>query len=101
MVNKSNIVLGCLGLERDTVEMVALGFKNESLSYMAPEILDEDDYTEKIDIWSFGCVLYEMIELEKLFHSSSVQTLNDISKFDTFKLKIANMSALYQITIRK
>ena len=70
-------------------------------NYIAPEILDEDDYTEKIDIWSFGCVLYEMIELEKLFHSNSVQTLNDISKFDTFKLKIANMSALYQITIRK
>ena len=101
MVNKSNVLLGCLGLEREPVEMIALGLKNGSLNYIAPEILDDDDYTEKIDIWSFGCVLYEMIELEMLFHSSSIQVLNDLSKFDTFKLKIANMSGLYQVAIKK
>jgi len=29
---------------------------------MAPELLEErDDYTEKVDIWAFGWVIYEMI----------------------------------------
>ena len=29
--------------------------------YMAPEILDRKDYSNKADIWSLGCVLAGMI----------------------------------------
>lgn len=35
-----------------------------TLDYMAPEMLDENDaqkYTNKVDVWSLGVILYELI----------------------------------------
>lgn len=39
-----------------------------TLYYMAPEILlNMQDYTNRVDIWSVGCIFYEMIFKKKLF----------------------------------
>ena len=38
-----------------------------SPNYMSPEIVYEKDYDCKSDVWSLGCVLYELITLNKLF----------------------------------
>jgi serine/threonine protein kinase len=39
-----------------------------SLNYRAPELLlEREDYTETIDIWAFGCVLYEYLTQKVLF----------------------------------
>lgn len=32
-----------------------------SLNYMAPEILKGQEHSVKADIWSLGCVLYELL----------------------------------------
>lgn len=45
---------------------------------MSPEMIQIDkeaniDY--KTDIWSFGCVVYEMITLEKAFKGSDIITI--------------------------
>eukprot|EP01060_Flectonema_neradi_P015408 TRINITY_DN2200_c0_g2_i3.p1 TRINITY_DN2200_c0_g2~~TRINITY_DN2200_c0_g2_i3.p1 ORF type:complete len:339 (+),score=34.19 TRINITY_DN2200_c0_g2_i3:53-1069(+) len=38
-----------------------------SPSYMAPEIISRQQYTNKVDIWSLGVILYELLTLRKPF----------------------------------
>uniref|UniRef100_A0AC34QHI3 Protein kinase domain-containing protein n=1 Tax=Panagrolaimus sp. JU765 TaxID=591449 RepID=A0AC34QHI3_9BILA len=35
--------------------------------YIAPEIYTRDVYDKPVDIWALGCVLFELMELEKAF----------------------------------
>ncbi len=44
----------------------------ETGSYMAPEILRNEKYDHKVDIWSFGCVLYEMVKLNKMLNVRNI-----------------------------
>ena len=48
-------------------------FMSGTIGWIAPELFvqGEKRYTEKVDIWSFGMVLYEMIELEQPFSKLS------------------------------
>lgn len=32
-----------------------------SLAYCSPELLNEEPYNQKADIWAVGCILYELI----------------------------------------
>lgn len=38
--------------------------------YRAPEILFEEEYDKKVDLWSIGCIFYEMITLLPLLNGS-------------------------------
>jgi len=38
-----------------------------SIEYMSPEVKDYDTYSYNTDCWSLGCVLYELITLEKFY----------------------------------
>ena len=38
--------------------------------YMAPELLNEEPYTNKVDVWSTGCVFYEMANLKMMWYSA-------------------------------
>ena len=39
--------------------------------YMSPELIKGKSYNEKSDIWACGCVLYELLTLEKVFKASN------------------------------
>jgi NIMA (never in mitosis gene a)-related kinase len=43
--------------------------------YLSPEICREQPYNQKSDIWSLGCILYEMVTLRHAFDASSMKGL--------------------------
>ena len=45
-------------------------------NYLAPEAHDLRR-SNKIDIWSFGCIVYELFHLEKLFNNRNPDKLRD------------------------
>lgn len=53
--------------------------------FMSPEINHSSKYNKKTDIWSLGCILYEMITLEKPFTAANVVLLNNKINKGIFK----------------
>ena len=43
--------------------------------YTSPEVWEEKPYDNKSDVWSLGCVIYEMITLRPPFQAKSMEEL--------------------------
>jgi len=51
--------------------------------YMSPEVCNSMPYNDKSDVWSMGCVLYELAALDPPFHASNLLALvRNISQGD-------------------
>lgn len=50
--------------------------------YMSPELLQSKPYNKKSDVWSLGCILYELITLTRAFDGSLQVILSKIIKCD-------------------
>lgn len=46
-----------------------------TLAYSSPETIENVAVDDKADIWSLGCVVYELIELKQAFQSTNPLTL--------------------------
>jgi len=55
--------------------------------YRAPEVILKHDYNNKIDIWSIGCILYELITHKLLFDPKKTNRLSTdrIHLYDIYK----------------
>jgi serine/threonine protein kinase len=67
------VKIGDLGFSKSIANITKKTSKfSGTVNYMSPEMINEEaDYTNKIDVWAYGCVVYELITLEKLFHDKS------------------------------
>ena len=48
----------------------------ENYFYTAPEIFRGTEFTVSSDLWSVGCILYEMFAGKKIFFFSKIFSLN-------------------------
>ena len=91
------IKLGDLGLGRHlSVETLKAFSKVGTPLYMSPELIRNSGYDFKTDVWSLGCVCYELISLKSPFISDSRISLYDlftkIEKGDYQKLNLDRLS---------
>ena len=69
--------------------------------YMSPEVLKQDGYNFKSDVWSLGCIFYELLMLNRPFTAKSIMSLlYEIVEADppqlpfTFSVQIRNLSKI-------
>jgi NIMA (never in mitosis gene a)-related kinase 8 len=57
-----------------------------TVPYMSPELASGKGYTFTTDIWSAGCILYEMLTLQKAYNANRLdQLITMINEIDIFK----------------
>lgn len=67
-----NVKLGDFGLARILSEHSNFATTNVGTPfYMSPEQIEEAGYNEKSDIWSLGCVIYELCNLHPPFQAAN------------------------------
>ena len=82
--NKKDLVLCDFGFARiKSSSMQRVNTICGSPLYMAPELLEEKSYTEIVDIWAIGMILYEMIYGEHPYNKcKDLEDLKEFSKKD-------------------
>ena len=58
-----------------------------TLEYMSPEMKNDQGHTYSTDIWSAGCILYELITLKRYFNNSN-DSIDNLNTKNVFKFQI-------------
>ena len=79
MNDKNKIKIGDFGISKQlNKEYTVTNNKLGTLDYIAPEILKEGKYNKKSDIWSLGCIIYELFNLSKYFEDNLIHEVKKI-----------------------
>ena len=77
-----NMKLGDLGLGRDFSSQTMEAFSRVGTPlYMSPEVLQGNGYDFQCDVWSFGCIAYELCALRNPFKDE----VKKVSLYDLFQ----------------
>ena len=64
------IKIGDFGISKKLIDTKHANTNNIGTSYyMAPELLNQEKYDNKIDIWALGCIIYELFTLNLCFEN--------------------------------
>ncbi|BFZ12115.1 hypothetical protein BsWGS_15153 [Bradybaena similaris] len=99
---ESNVKLGDFGLAR--VLHHDSSFAKTYVGtpyYMSPELVNNQSYNEKSDIWSLGCMLYELCALVPPFTASNQSELNRKIRTGDFPRIPSQYSLELDLIIRK
>lgn len=66
-INDKDLVIGDFGMSVDKTKKIFMKFNVQTVFYRAPEIFLKADYNESLDMWSLGCIVYELYFKEPLF----------------------------------
>lgn len=82
-ISNQNIKIGDLNVSKHLEDKLStlVGTKD----YMAPEIKYPGEYDLKCDIWSLGCVLYEICALKAPFNGKTEQELHKNTKSEKYE----------------
>lgn len=81
--DEQHVKLGDLSIVRDVNGLLKFNKLVGTLNYLSPELIkEENNFGFKIDIWSFGCTLFELITLRRAFNGKSS---SDVIKEILFK----------------
>lgn len=72
-----NLMIGDLGISKilGTNTQTPFYYTAGTPCYTAPEIFSKQQYDTKCDVWSLGCILYEMCTLETAFPEPGVSAV--------------------------
>ena len=75
--NDGDLKIGDLGLGRQLSSQTYAAFSRVGTPlYMSPEVLQGKGYDWKSDVWSIGCIAYELCALRSPFRQSDKENLN-------------------------
>merc|ERR1712173_279281 len=66
--SKDSIKLGDFGISKQVEERMT-STDIGTTQFKSPEMLDGKTYNFKVEVWSFGCVAYELLTLDKAYDS--------------------------------
>ncbi|KAF8964912.1 kinase-like domain-containing protein [Flammula alnicola] len=74
-LDENNIVkLGDFGLSKALAQTSFANTYVNTPYYMSPELMQEKAYDSKSDIWSLGCLIYELCALKPPFHEAKTHS---------------------------
>uniref|UniRef100_UPI0037E7F4D2 serine/threonine-protein kinase Nek10 n=1 Tax=Semicossyphus pulcher TaxID=241346 RepID=UPI0037E7F4D2 len=80
---KDKVTITDFGLAKQKQENSKLTSVVGTILYSCPEVVKNEPYGEKADVWALGCILYQMAALQPPFYSSNMLSLaNKIVKAD-------------------
>ncbi|KAM3614620.1 uncharacterized protein V6R79_017006 [Siganus canaliculatus] len=72
---KDKVTITDFGLAKQKQENSKLTSVVGTVLYSCPEVVKNEPYGEKADVWALGCVLYQMAALQPPFYSSNMLSL--------------------------
>ena len=76
LCSDTNVKIGDFGLAKQLNNLNEYAeTKAGTIIYMAPERIKGEKYTNKVDIWSLGCIIHELCTLNYCFYDKSIDVL--------------------------